>query len=248
MTSINAPPHPPVHPGHPVSARPTTRWRAVTAALVAAVAGAGLAHLGHRARIRVLRRELARSRHAARHDVLTGLGNRAVLNDQLDADSVDLLALVDLDGFKQVNDTHGHLAGDHVLRHIAHRLTAVLDDTGTAIRLGGDEFALTWPHPPPDALAAIEAVVSELARPIRLPHGPQLVPVATAGAAVAGTGLRGTALLAAADAALYTARATGRQVHLTTRPTPHPGPGGRRRRDTRPTPKEEIPWTPPPSP
>ncbi len=195
---------------------------------VLAVAGYALV-LRYRAQIQGLHDELARCRHAARHDVLTGLPNRAVLADQLDTGTVAVLALIDLDGFKQINDTHGHLAGDHVLRVVATRLTEAVDGAGTAIRLGGDEFALTWPHPPTDPFAVVQSVLEHLAHPIRLPDGSRQVPTATAGAAVAGPRLHALDLLGAADAALYTARATGRAAHVTTAPLPHPGPGNPRR-------------------
>ena len=91
-------------------------------------------------------------RHLADHDSLTGIGNRRLLLARLEAlqnrsrrtgVSVNSnLMLLDLDGFKMVNDGLGHAAGDHVLREVATRIAATIRDYDTAVRLGGDEFAV----------------------------------------------------------------------------------------------------------
>jgi len=88
--------------------------------------------------------------HRSLHDPLTGLANRVLLFDRIAhalarADrtaSPTCLFLLDLDGFKDVNDTHGHAAGDDLLQHFAARLSAVLRPGDTAARLGGDEFVV----------------------------------------------------------------------------------------------------------
>lgn len=88
--------------------------------------------------------------YAALHDNLTGLPNRALLVERLDAaltrsgvDNCDVAVLFcDLDGFKNVNDTGGHAAGDAVLLEVARRLTKVLRDNDTVARVGGDEFVI----------------------------------------------------------------------------------------------------------
>jgi diguanylate cyclase (GGDEF)-like protein len=93
---------------------------------------------------------LRESRHQALTDDLTGLGNRRYLVDRLDAAIVAseesgrelALLLVDLDGFKELNDTLGHHAGDQVLRQIGPRLSGAIREHDTLARLGGDEFAL----------------------------------------------------------------------------------------------------------
>jgi diguanylate cyclase (GGDEF)-like protein len=93
-----------------------------------------------------LQEELA---HRAYHDALTGLANRHMLQQRL-AECVNeaaglgsfVLLLVDLDGFKGINDTLGHAAGDHLLREVAHRLEATVGARGMAARMGGDEFAV----------------------------------------------------------------------------------------------------------
>jgi diguanylate cyclase (GGDEF)-like protein len=91
--------------------------------------------------------------HMARHDALTGLPNRLQLMDNLAAALATAkerggdcaLLLVDLDRFKTINDSLGHVAGDHVLRQVARCLETVISDEMTAGRLGGDEFAIVVP-------------------------------------------------------------------------------------------------------
>jgi diguanylate cyclase (GGDEF)-like protein len=88
--------------------------------------------------------------HEARHDPLTGLANRVLFADRLEQRFVDLatgggqiaIALMDLDGFKEINDTLGHQSGDTVLVEVAARLRAHVDDSTLVVRLGGDEFGL----------------------------------------------------------------------------------------------------------
>lgn len=97
-----------------------------------------------------LRASEARMAHLAHHDMLTGLPNRAMFEDRLGqalaqaerAGTSFALLYMDLDGFKPINDTYGHDAGDEVLRQVAHRLTAVLRKSDTVARIGGDEFAI----------------------------------------------------------------------------------------------------------
>lgn len=92
----------------------------------------------------------AQVRHQATHDMLTGLPNRTLFHDRLDralqraarGEHTFALVLLDIDGFKAVNDNYGHPAGDALLQAIATRLRAQLRATDTVARLGGDEFAL----------------------------------------------------------------------------------------------------------
>jgi diguanylate cyclase (GGDEF)-like protein len=89
-----------------------------------------------------LEREL---HHRAMHDPLTGLANRALLVERLDRASPGLsMLLLDLDGFKDVNDTLGHPAGDELLIEVSRRLRAALPAAELLARLGGDEFAVLW--------------------------------------------------------------------------------------------------------
>ena len=97
------------------------------------------------------RRDALATRHAALHDPLTGLANRTLLADRLEqaaarasrhADSPWALLYLDLDGFKSVNDSLGHEAGDRLLVEVGRRLRACVRPADTVARLGGDEFAL----------------------------------------------------------------------------------------------------------
>ena len=96
-------------------------------------------------------RLVERLRHDSLHDALTGLGNRALFQEAMEAvapfpeDGVAAVMLLDLDRFKEVNDTLGHESGDKLLQQIALRLVELLGDRGTICRLGGDEFAILLP-------------------------------------------------------------------------------------------------------
>ena len=93
------------------------------------------------------------TRHAALHDPLTGLPNRTLALDRLaqalarrQRERIDVAVFVlDLDGFKLINDSLGHAAGDEVLLALAPRLTAAVRTTDTVARLGGDEFVVICP-------------------------------------------------------------------------------------------------------
>ena len=96
-----------------------------------------------------LRREADERHRQALHDTLTGLPNRSLLDDELraalaerQADESVVVMLIDLDRFKEVNDTLGHHQGDVLLRKIAHRITSAVDSGTLVARLGGDEFAV----------------------------------------------------------------------------------------------------------
>jgi diguanylate cyclase (GGDEF)-like protein len=168
-------------------------------------------------RLRDKERELE---HLARHDALTGLANRLFLNDRIEravararrtGNSVALL-MIDLDGFKQVNDAHGHAVGDELLVIIANRLRESVRETDTVARLGGDEFVVLLEdtkHP-----EGTSQIVDKLIAAVRMPA------LLDAGAIVvsASIGIACTPqhtgdaddLLERADAAMYTAKAAGR--------------------------------------
>ena len=133
-------------------------------------------------RLRAQRRAEERVHYLAQHDVLSGALNRASFNDELEraawraeeGGSGFAVLCVDLDRFKEVNDTLGHAAGDEVLRQVAHRLNALLRDGDHVARLGGDEFAVLQtgaegPHDVVDAGAAHGGVAGG-AIPVRRPH------------------------------------------------------------------------------
>src|SRR5689334_8167051 len=132
--------------------------------------------LGHQARL--LRKEKEHNEYLARHDALTGLPNRVLFRDRAhDAimaqprrgGQVGLL-LLDLDDFKEVNDTLGHFSGDQLLRAVAARLTDTAPAGATLARLGGDEFALLLPTVADceEAANVAQAVRRALQRPFTL--------------------------------------------------------------------------------
>ena len=123
----------------------------------------------------LLAQEVARARQFAHHDALTGLPNRRLLLDRYNQavaaaarqhGQVALLFL-DLDGFKRVNDTYGHAAGDRVLQQVAARLRACIRTSDTACRYGGDEFVILLPQyeGQDSAVAVAGKVCARLAAP-----------------------------------------------------------------------------------
>ncbi len=159
-------------------------------------------------------------RHQAFHDPLTGLPNRTLLLDRLERALVQTLRggarpallLLDLDGFKVVNDSLGHAAGDRLLIALAERLAAAMRPGDTIARLGGDEFAVlldtaTDIHA---ATAVADRLLDALATPLAL-DGRELVVEASLGIALATDGAaRPDDLLRDADLALYRAKDAGR--------------------------------------
>ena len=160
----------------------------------------------------------AELREQALHDALTGLPNRTLFNDRLRSaiavaqrqNAPLSLLLLDLDGFKAVNDTWGHHAGDLVLVEIAARLSGSLRESDTAGRLGGDEFVLLLPATPLlGAIEAARALIDFIVAPIMI-EGKQLTVGASIGIAVFPShGRDADVLLAAADSAMYDAKHSG---------------------------------------
>jgi diguanylate cyclase (GGDEF)-like protein len=163
----------------------------------------------------------------ARADAKTGLLNAATWEREAGAEiaravrtsSPLAVALLDLDRFKQINDTYGHLLGDEVLRAIADTMTGVLREYDLAGRFGGEEFVMLLPQTrATDAFRIAERVRAHIARlPIDSPTGERVQVTASIGVAAldAGSSRELTDLLAAADAALYRAKASGRdQVQM----------------------------------
>ena len=156
--------------------------------------------------------EAAAKQHQAEHDALTGLANRRRAFRDLETglrtgagEGAPLsVALVDLDRFKEVNDTFGHRAGDLLLVEVADRITSVLPDGCTAARLGGDEFALLLPGLDGEAaLALARAAEERILAPFRI-DGAQMEVGASIGVATApADGTTAVMLLQRADQALY---------------------------------------------
>ncbi|MBB2942912.1 diguanylate cyclase (GGDEF)-like protein [Actinoplanes lutulentus] len=154
----------------------------------------------------------------AMHDMLTGLGNRALLWDRLNGAlarakrtgrSVGVL-LLDLNGFKPVNDTYGHDAGDLVLKAVAERLRTCVRTEDTVARLGGDEFVILTEdlRDSGDALRVAERVVAALDEPV-LVDGHELRTPASIGIALSVAGQGPDDVLRDADAAMYVAKRQG---------------------------------------
>jgi diguanylate cyclase (GGDEF)-like protein len=161
-------------------------------------------------------RKHAELTHHAENDALTSLPNRRQFLQRLaaecDARTVGLvLMLVDLDDFKEVNDSHGHGAGDDLLIEIAERLRSAIGTGGLAARLGGDEFAvlLTGVGQPAQAQRVAEEVRQRLGEPVRL-VGVTSVVGASIGIAHLAPGLTAADLMRCADIAMYSAKAKGK--------------------------------------
>jgi diguanylate cyclase (GGDEF)-like protein len=163
-------------------------------------------------------------RHAAFHDPLTGLPNRALFGDRLagaleragrSGGRVALLTL-DLDGFKQVNDTLGHAVGDEVLVAVASRLREQLRGVDTVARLGGDEFVvLMEAEADGHAERLADRLITAITAPVRTRAGDQMIGVSVG---IARTGpLTETAeqLLRQSDVAMYSAKASSTSSYRT---------------------------------
>ncbi|GAA0451278.1 hypothetical protein Ade02nite_76210 [Paractinoplanes deccanensis] len=162
----------------------------------------------------------AQNAHDAAHDALTGLANRRHLYDRAARhftadgnDGVMALLLIDLNHFKEVNDTLGHAAGDTVLRKVARRLSGAAADGDLVARLGGDEFAMLLTNLPTPAMAGhrAETVLASLDDPIEV-EGMQLTVSAAAGIALAPGSGGVNELMRRADIAMYQAKRAGQQT------------------------------------
>ncbi len=169
-----------------------------------------------------LEAERAKAEHQALHDPLTGLANRAMFQQRLTqalerlspgADPVALLAL-DLDRFKQVNDTLGHEAGDELLRQVSGRIKALLSNNDTLARLGGDEFVILQ-----SAIKTVnessrlsEKIISRVSEPYKLAGTDVRIGVSIGVATARDSARDGLDLPARADFALYQAKEAGRNT------------------------------------
>jgi diguanylate cyclase (GGDEF)-like protein/PAS domain S-box-containing protein len=161
-----------------------------------------------------------RLQHLAHHDALTGLANRTLLQERLKT-ALDAaiarrtpgaLAFVDLDNFKQINDSFGHEAGDAVLREVAARLRASMREEDTVARLGGDEFVLVIVEAPDAAQLAnlVERVRHSVSAPIVV-GDKEILPGASIGVSMfPQDGRKVDQVMRAADAAMYHAKTLGR--------------------------------------
>ena len=185
----------------------------------------------------------------ARRDPLTGLATRGQFTDRatrLLRASPALVVLVDLDRFKPINDTHGHAAGDAVLRAVAERLTAWIGRSGIAARLGGDEFAAILPAPA-DPGQELTDLHYSLTRPVAY-QAKQLEIGASIGAHLAPASEPLSAALCAADVTMYTAKRHSGGWHLASPDGPAESEAPGRWRRHRPQPSADAPNAPLPKP
>lgn len=197
----------------------TAVWVAIGSAVITNVQGEPTAFLTQIEDIsgeREARNQLA---HQAFHDALTGLRNRPWMMDML---SVELkvasqrgnkigVLFIDLDNFKVVNDSLGHAAGDEILKAVAGRIQGVLGDRDHAARLGGDEFVVlvTDVSQPEDAERVAERLAVAVAEQMDV-RNHTVIPTASIGIAVSTSGSTPESLLRDADAALFSAKDSGR--------------------------------------
>ncbi len=170
-----------------------------------------------------LQRSEQNSRRQSLHDVLTGLPNRALfgqrlkqcLDDQTLSTKSSMVALVDLDKFKAVNDTLGHGAGDELLQAVASRISALLAPGDMLARLGGDEFALLLPDRPKGDRSHIDLcdqIIAALNLPFALLDGKASANISCSIGVKTISSARDSVseVLHLADVALYEAKSTGR--------------------------------------
>jgi len=175
-------------------------------------------------------------RHQATHDHLTGLAGRVLLVERLEEAARGMqhepfevaLVFIDLDGFKAVNDAHGHAGGDHLLVEVARRLSHILEPMGSnalAVRISGDEFAVLLVRE--EALESIHTarvILDEITHPVDVNGSEVRVGASVGVASIMSDALDPSALLGAADRAMYRIK--------------HGGKGGIARADGEPSPAQ----------
>jgi diguanylate cyclase (GGDEF)-like protein/PAS domain S-box-containing protein len=169
--------------------------------------------------VSALRRAEAKIQHEARHDALTGLGNRRLMYERLDTELAKAQQLqlplgvlfLDLDDFKTINDSLGHESGDIILQTVAERIEHGIRHDDVAIRVGGDEFLIVVPgHGRAECAGLAEKLLHKLAEPVPLNGEPVSI---TASIGIALHPLHGantSDLAKAADNAMYEAKRNGR--------------------------------------
>jgi diguanylate cyclase (GGDEF)-like protein/PAS domain S-box-containing protein len=167
-----------------------------------------------------LRLHAQQSEYQALHDALTGLPNRVLFHDRIqqalltaerDGGRVAVM-LLDLDRFKEINDTLGHASGDHVLREVSQRLNGCLRASDTVARLGGDEFGLLLPkqNESSDVVNLLDKLAAAIEEPIDLDGLPLGIEGSIGVAFYPDHGLTAEELMQRADVAMYTAKQDNR--------------------------------------
>jgi diguanylate cyclase (GGDEF)-like protein len=214
-------------------------WLAITVSLVAfAMLGITSILLFYDAHLRTTRRYArqlqqanARLRHVAMHDALTGLPNRLLFNDRLNQaiaratrdPSRFALMMIDLDRFKDVNDSLGHAAGDQLLAEVARRIKAPIRETDTLARMGGDEFVLLVNNVADaiDAETIVHKVFEHCSAPLKAAGAPFHVYLSIGISIFPEDGLEADMLLNRADKAMYYAKKIGGNTFHFSSPLAH---------------------------
>ena len=208
---------------NPAALQDPLAWGLIHSALFLAICATSILHwtIHERARAEedVLLDRLASQ---ARHDPLTGLANRTLLHERLRAASAAsarlgeplLVISVDIDGFKPVNDSYGHAAGDALLLELARRIQGCSRAGDTAARTGGDEFTLLLPGSGGNVAAGMaRRIMKAVAKPV-LVAGTELHMTASVGVAIGSGSEKIDELLEWADQAMYAAKRAGRGRHV----------------------------------
>jgi len=191
-----------------------------TFSLIRDADGHVLNHVGVFSDVTDEKEEAERIRYRASFDALTGLPNRSLLHDRLqqalakasrDGGRLAVLFL-DLDGFKPVNDTYGHLLGDQLLVAVAERLTHCVRESDTVARIGGDEFVIVIADmtSPIDAVVVAQKLVETLGSLFEINDHQLLIGTSIGIALYPESGATAEALIGSADQAMYSAKAKGK--------------------------------------
>lgn len=159
----------------------------------------------------------------ARTDPLTGLSNRRVFDQRMDEQFAKFkstqqpftLALLDIDHFKKINDTHGHASGDEVLREVGARLREISDQCNLVARYGGEEFAVVFNAPLAQSVKVMDQLRANVAAKPVLVDGKSIRVTFSCGVAQLQTGDRVGNLFRYTDEALYCAKQNGRNMVVT---------------------------------
>ena len=207
------------------------RWWSISGQPIVTPFGQFLGFRGSGSDLTAMRRSQAEIERLANFDSLTGLANRVHMMTTLEQTLTSrhglpgecALFLIDLDRFKEVNDTMGHPAGDALLRQVAQRLLRLVDVAGKVGRLGGDEFKIVLPglSDQRQITRLASGIIHALSQPYTI-DGSQVVIGASIGIALApGDGDNAETLIRNADLALYAAKAEGRGVFRNFAPAMH---------------------------
>ena len=211
-----------------------TNWTLTTKLPLHDKSGAVVGLVGITREINEIRQTEVALQHLATHDALTDLPNRFLMVDRLGqllarakrSDATFAVLFMDIDGFKDVNDSHGHEVGDLLLHEVALRLTKAVRVSDTVARIGGDEFViiLETVREPRAAEAVALKVERALAKPFNLHKHTLNVTVSIGISFYPDNGEGVDTLLRAADYAMYLAKREGGNRHLTCLPgLPQPG-------------------------